>query len=104
MSMASDPSTSKSEIARLRWQLERGCEALQRVMNDPSFSASHMAITRRYTTLEKRTVQLAALVGDTEATDIMCDIYNSIITSPVPPDDTAIPTPNKTQQKDLTSS
>jgi len=90
--MATDPSTSKSEIARLRWQLERSCEALQRVVNDPGFSASHMAITRRYANLEKHTVQLATLIGDEQATDIMCDIYNSIITSPVLPGDTATPT------------
>jgi hypothetical protein len=99
--MESDASTSKSEVARLRWQLERSCEALHRVMYDPGFSASHRAITRRYNALEKRTVQLAALVGDEQATDMMCDIYNAVMQQPIP-DNVVKPSPAREQNKDST--
>lgn len=43
-----DISENKSEVARLRWQIEQTCQAMQRVMNDPGYSASHESIRRRY--------------------------------------------------------
>ena len=74
-----DISENKSEIARLRWQIERTCEAMQRVMNDPGFSASHESIRRRYEHLGRQEQELAQHVGEEQAHDITYDIYNEVM-------------------------
>jgi hypothetical protein len=82
--MTAHPNGS-SELAQLLWSIERSCEAIQRVMCDPGFSASHDAINKRYLALGEQTEQLAGFVGTESATEMMCNIYNSVTN---PPDDT----------------
>ena len=74
-----DPFTNKSEIARMRWLIERNCEAMQRVANDPGFSSKHEAIRRRYTAFGKREEQLAQMVGAEKANEIAYGIYNEVM-------------------------
>lgn len=68
-----------SEIARIRWLIERECEALQRVSNDPNFSAKHEMIRRRYAAFGKREEQLAEIVGAEQANAIAFGIYNEVM-------------------------
>lgn len=72
-----DISENKSEVARILWEIERTCEAMQRVANDPGFSASHEAVRRRYQSLGRQQQELARYVGEEKATDMMCDMYNN---------------------------
>jgi hypothetical protein len=77
-----DLSKGKSEMARLLWNIEQNCEAMQRVMKDPGFSSSHEAIRKRYTALGLREERLATIVGKENATHMMCDIYNEVMNRP----------------------
>ena len=74
-----DISENKSEVARLRWQIEQTCQAMQRVMNDPGFSASHEAIRRRYEHLGQQEQELARHIGEDQAQDITYTIYNQVM-------------------------
>jgi hypothetical protein len=74
-----DISENKSEVARLRWEIERTCEAMRRVVNDPGFSASHEAIKRRYERLGQQEQELARHVGEDKASDITYGIYNNVM-------------------------
>ena len=76
------PSTECSEVAYLIWSIQRNCEAMQRVMNDPGYSVSHRAINRRYQVLGKLEDRLAEYVGPQEATDAMYDIYSRVLDQP----------------------
>jgi hypothetical protein len=73
------PSIERSEVAYLIWSIQRNCEALQRVMNDPCYSVSHRAINRRYQVLGSLEDRLAIFVGPQEATDVMYNIYNRVL-------------------------
>lgn len=66
---------STSELARLREQIELECQALQHLMHF-SAVASHRSVDRRYRNLDQYRDQLAPLVGEDQATDIMVDIYS----------------------------
>ena len=79
--MSSDPfePNNKSEIARMRWLIERNCEAMLRVSNDAGFSAQHETIRKRYTVFGKREEQLAQLVGAEKANAIAYGIYNEVM-------------------------
>ena len=74
-----DPFTNKSEGAYMRWLIERGCEAMQRIAHDPGFSSKHEAIRRRYAAFGKREEQLAKIVGAEKAKEIAYDIYNEVM-------------------------
>lgn len=67
--------TNKSEVARLREQLELECQALKR-FTAPAMVASHAMITNRYNAIEKHAEALGKIVGQEQATEIMCQIYN----------------------------
>ena len=73
-----DPNNT-SEIARMRWLIERNCEALVRVSNDAGFSAKHETIRKWYTAFGKREEQLAKIVGMEKANQIAYGIYNEVM-------------------------
>jgi flagellin-specific chaperone FliS len=73
----------KSEIAQLMWSIEKSCEAMQRIMTDPGFSASHRAISRRYHLLGQLEERLAQHIGAEKATNAMYDIYNRVMSRPL---------------------
>jgi hypothetical protein len=72
----------KSEVARLMYQIERSCEAIARVMNDPGYSASHEMIRRRYATLGERQERLGQVIGQEASIEAMYDIYNDVLNRP----------------------
>lgn len=73
----------KSEVARLMYQIERSCEAIERVMNDPGFKADHETVRLRYVALGREQEQLAQVIGEEASVDAMCDIYNDVLSRPV---------------------
>jgi hypothetical protein len=73
----------KSEVARLMYQIERSCEAIARVMNDPGYSASHEMIRRRYAALGERQEQLGRVIGQEASIEAMYDIYNDVLNRPI---------------------
>jgi hypothetical protein len=74
-----DPFANKSAVARVRWLIERNCEAMQRVASDPGFSSKHEAIRRRYTAFGRREEQLARMVGAEKANEIAYGIYSEVM-------------------------
>jgi hypothetical protein len=73
----------KSEVARLMYQIERSCEAIERVMNDSGYRASHEMIRLRYAALGREQEQLAQVIGEEASIDAMCDIYDDVLNRPV---------------------
>lgn len=67
---------SQSEVARLRQQIELECEAMQRALSGFAITASHTIINQKYASIGAAQQQLAALVGEEEATAIMVEAYN----------------------------
>lgn len=76
------PSSNKSEVAQLLWRIEKNCEAMQRIMQDSGFSASHRSINRRYQALGKLEDRLAQHIGERAATDALYDTYNRVMSQP----------------------
>ena len=72
----------KSEVARLMYRIECSCEAIERVMNDPGYRASHEMIRRRYAVLGREQEQLAQIIGEEASVDAMCDIYDDVLNRP----------------------
>lgn len=72
----------KSEVARLMYQIERSCEAIERVMNDPAYMANHETIRRRYAALGREQERLARVIGEEASVDTMCDIYDDVLNRP----------------------
>lgn len=66
-----------SEIARLREQLElehRACMWALRALN--SGSAQHRFITARFRRMDTCCVRLSNLVGEEEATTVLCEVFD----------------------------
>lgn len=73
-----DGITNKSEIARLRYQIEAECQALHS-LSLPSSCATHEMISARYRVLDRSTQELGTHVGKEEATQTMLGIYNTTV-------------------------
>jgi hypothetical protein len=68
-----------SEVARIREQIEQECIAMRRMTGEFAQVASHAAIAKQYARIEMSHTTLAGLVGEKQATDTMCAIYNKVI-------------------------
>jgi len=68
--------TNKSEVARLRHQIEQECEALHRGLYGLASVASHEIIRHRYRAIGDCADELAKHVGQEQAVVIMTSIYN----------------------------
>lgn len=77
-SFESSINTNKSEVARLRTQIELECQALHH-LTLPSIGASHEAISRRYRVLDSYSEQLRTLVGPDQATKTLTTLYQKIV-------------------------
>ena len=71
----------KSEVVRLREQIDLECQAIRRVFEEPAIVASHQSIDARYRNLHTLTEQLEPLVGKREATATLMDIYHTVVDS-----------------------
>ena len=68
---------SESEIARLRAQLEREHEASVWALTGlASGTAQHAFITARFRRMDTYHKQLSELVGEEQATDVLCEIFD----------------------------
>lgn len=68
---------SYSEVARLREQVELEYEAMMRGLHGfAEGSAIHEFISARMARVESYHGELAKKVGESEATEIICDLYN----------------------------
>lgn len=70
---------NRSEVAQLRQQIELECEAMQQALTGFAQSASHQFIHQKYANLEIAQHQLATLVGEEEATNIMVSVYCEVM-------------------------
>lgn len=64
-----------SEIARLRRQIALECEAMKQAMDGFRATASHDIINYKYSSIGNMQEQLATLVGEAEAAQIMIEVY-----------------------------
>ena len=71
----------KSEVVRLREQIDLECQAIRRVFEEPAIVASHQSIDARYRNLHTLTEKLEPLVGKREATAALMDIYHTVVDS-----------------------
>ncbi len=69
---------SGSEIAQLRAQIERECQALQNMMQLAAV-ASHHTINARYKSMDRCYQKLKPLVGEEQATEMICETYNQVV-------------------------
>ena len=70
---------SISEVAYLRQQITLECEALNQALHDPAVKASHAVIASHYKQIDQYYIQLIALVGEQQATEMTVDLYASIV-------------------------
>lgn len=70
--------TNKSEVARLRAQIEVQCQALHHLTLF-SKGASHEMIAHRYRALDRCSEELQKLVGPAEATKTLTTLYQKIV-------------------------
>ncbi|GAC1634656.1 MAG: hypothetical protein NVS4B7_21250 [Ktedonobacteraceae bacterium] len=69
----------KSEVARIRAQIELECEAIRRVFEEPARYASHSAIDARYRNLGMHQDTLELHVGGKEAILAVVEIYQRVV-------------------------
>ena len=72
---------SQPEIDRLLQRIERNCEAITRIMDDPDFTgkAKSRAISRRITAFAQRDAQLVEFAGAALAHDLSFRILKGAI-------------------------
>jgi hypothetical protein len=68
--------TNKSEVARLRQQLEQECEALHRGLYGLASVAAHEIIRHRYRAIGDCADELATHVGQEQARDLLVTTYS----------------------------
>lgn len=68
-----------SEIARIRAQIERECEAMRLALYGYATVASHTVIEQKYDSLGKHREDLEKHVGPEEAGKIVIEIYTKVI-------------------------
>ena len=69
----------KSEVARIRAQIELECQAIRRVFEEPAIVASHAAIDARYRNLGIHQEALEQHIGEQEARETLVDIYQKVV-------------------------
>jgi hypothetical protein len=64
---------SRSEVARIREQIEQEYRAAERLQSGFAITARHAFITARMNNIGRYRKQLVPLVGEDEATRLMCE-------------------------------
>ncbi|GCE26665.1 hypothetical protein KDA_21490 [Dictyobacter alpinus] len=70
---------SRSEVARLREQIETVCTAMHQMMSGYAITARHDIINRKYNTLGSYQDKLETLIGEEQALDIVIETYNRVV-------------------------
>lgn len=68
-----------SEIAALRQQIETECIAMRQALHGPAIVSTHAMIARRFAAIGQHKEQLAAIVGEHEATRITYQTYTQVV-------------------------
>ncbi len=68
-----------SEIARLRREIERECEAMRLALYGYASVASHTIIEQKYNNLGKHQEELEKHVGKEEASNIVAEVYTKVV-------------------------
>ncbi len=68
-----------SEIARIREQIERECEAMNLALYGYATVASHKVIEQKYNNLGRHREKLEKHVSKEEAGNILIEIYTKVI-------------------------
>ena len=70
---------AESEIARLRAQIEQECQASwQALYGLASGNAQHEVISTRMRRMDTHHQRLKELLGDEQATELVCQVYNHV--------------------------
>jgi hypothetical protein len=70
---------STSEVARLREEIERACEASwQALYGLAAGSAQHEVISARLRRMDDCHQRLSELLGDEQAVELVCQVYNRV--------------------------
>lgn len=69
-----------SEVAKLRAQIEAVCYSMNLGLSGYAISARHDIIRNKYRQLDTCHQGLKKLVGEEQATEIVCNTYDQIIT------------------------
>lgn len=64
-----------SEVARFREQIELESRAIEQAVSGIAMTARHDIISRRYQAISQYHHQLIDLIGQEQATDIVCEAY-----------------------------
>ena len=68
---------TQSEVARLRERIALECQASWAALSAPNAgTAQHAFICARFKRMEDCHTRLTKLVGEEQATDILCEIFN----------------------------
>jgi hypothetical protein len=70
---------SKSEVARLRQQIEQEIASMHLLMNGPAIVSKHTLITHKYRNLGAYQQELTQLVGERPAAMIVNEAYYQIM-------------------------
>lgn len=70
---------AKSEVARLREQIEQACNAMNQLLSGYAITARHDIINHKYSILSGYQDQLEPLVGEQEAMEIVIETYNRVV-------------------------
>lgn len=72
-------SENKSEVARLRQQIELECESAKFALTGVSMTAQHAFITKRYENIASYQAELGQQIGTEEAKRIVYETYVKFI-------------------------
>jgi hypothetical protein len=67
-----------SEVARLLRQIEMEYEAAKRGLEEYAIVSKHEFITARYDQAGKYQEELARVIGEKQASDLVCNLYNEV--------------------------
>ncbi len=71
--------TNKSEVARLRQDIELTCQSMKQGFTGFASVARHTIINHKYRQLEQYQEQLERLVGQEQALELMVETYNKVV-------------------------
>ena len=69
----------RSEVARLREQIETVCGAMNQMLYGYAMTARHDIINHRYNTLGSYQDELESMIGEEQALDIVIETYNRVV-------------------------
>lgn len=70
---------NRSDVARIRAQIEGECQAIRRVFEEPALVASHAFIEARYRNLGTYQEALTDHMSEPEAKEEVVDIYRRVV-------------------------